>query len=88
MKLNERCSNFKIAMSIVGMPIDDLTSELILALFDHINQKKGDTTIRDLKKIENVIVSKYAVMQQAADYINNTNNEPENPDTENKGEQK
>lgn len=79
MKLTERCSNFKTAMSIVRMPIDDLTAELILAIFDHVNLKKGDTTIRDLKKIENVIISKYVAMQQQIDYVNNSQ-ESANPD--------
>jgi hypothetical protein len=80
-KLNDRCANFKIAMSIAEMPIDNAGAEFILAIFDFLGQKKGDVTVRDIMKIRNKITSKYIIdAQQEQNYYESMNDADETKD--------
>jgi len=76
-KISERCANFKLAMNIGEVPLDDFSAEFILAVFDHINLKKGDTKIRDIIKIKNKLVSRYIseeIEQQSFNKSQNNDN--------------
>jgi hypothetical protein len=80
-KLNDRCTNFKIAMAIAEMPIDNAGAEFIMTIFDFLSQKKGDVTVRDIIKIKNKITSKYVMdAQQEQNYHESMNDAEETND--------
>jgi len=76
-KLNDRCANFKVAMNIAEMPVDDVGIEFIVGVFDLLNQKRGEATIREILKLKNKIISKYVVdaQQQQLNSMNDINDE-------------
>lgn len=57
--MNKDIDNLKYALSLVGVQVNDFTADLILNIISLLNKKKDLVTLRDIKKVNNLLTKKH-----------------------------
>ena len=67
MKIDERVNYMRMTLGMIGIPIDNMTAEIVCELNDLLMKKKNSTTLRDITKIQTNIVAKYTDLKYPVD---------------------